>query len=85
MALGMGGTAVAGFAFLNNTIDRGMPKIKGILYLEAFEKLIPNMHGIYQIIYQYLKFHMIFFGLLHIATLALVTVLFFIWKKKYMI
>jgi len=83
MALGMGGTAVAGFAFLNNTIERGMPEIKGILYLEAFEKLIPNMSGTYQIIYQYLKFHMIFFGLLHIAALVLITVLFFIWKNRY--
>ena len=82
MALGMGGTAVAGFAFLNNSIDRGIPKIKGILYLEAFERLIPDMHGIYQAIYPYLKFHMLFFGILHIATLVWVTVLFFSWKNK---
>lgn len=82
MALGFGGTAVAGFAFLNNTLERATP-FKGMLYLAKIDEFATGMGGLYPLFANYLKVHMLFFGALHIVALLGCTWLYLRWKKLY--
>ena len=82
MALGFGGTSIAGFAFLNNTMER-TPPLKGLLYLDKITEFAANMGGAYAIITNYMHIHMIFFGVLHLATLFACTVYYFKWRRKH--
>lgn len=82
MALGFGGTSVAGFAFLNYTIER-TPGMKGLLHLPAMEELSRNMGGAYWALSSYLKYHIAAFGILHILALASTAVLFVLWRRKH--
>ncbi len=82
MALGFGGTSVAGFAFLNNTLDRA-PAFKGMLYLEKIEEFSRQMAGGWPQLAGYLKVHMLFFGALHLLTLFSCTWLYIRWRRGY--
>lgn len=82
MALGFGGTSIAGFAFLNYTMKR-TPDVTGLLNLPIMNELAPNMGQAYNIWYQYLKYHIAAFGILHVVALVLTTVLFVLWRRNY--
>lgn len=82
MALGFGGTSVAGFAFLNNTMKR-TPPLKGLLYADKINEFAANIGGTYAVISKYMQVHMVFFGILHLITLFTCTILFFKWRSKY--
>lgn len=82
MALGFGGTSIAGFAFLNNTMVRN-PPFKGMLYLDKINEFSVNMGGFFPTITNYMKIHMLFFGILHLITLLGCTVLYFRWRRKH--
>lgn len=82
MSLGMGGTAVAGFAFLNYTIAR-TPEVKGLVYQEALDLLLPNMSAAYGWFAGYLVGHIAFFGVLHLVLLTTAFLLFFRWRSHH--
>ncbi len=82
MALGFGGTSIAGFAFLNYTIKR-TPGVKGLIHIDLVEKLAPGMGNLYSIIASYLNWHIAIFGVMHLVSLAFVWILFFLWRNKY--
>lgn len=82
MALGFGGTSVAGFAFLNNTLERATP-FKGMLYLDNINEFAAKMGVGYSFLANYLKVHMLFFGTLHIIALVACTWLYLRWRKLY--
>ena len=82
MALGFGGTSVAGYAFLNNTLPRN-PPFKGMLYNGNINEYTAQMGSLYTYLTAYLKIHMVFFGVLHIVALLGCTVLYFKWRQKY--
>lgn len=82
MALGFGGTSVAGFAFLNNTMER-TPPMKGMLYLEVINDFAAKAGGGMVMIANYMKAHMLFFGVLHIVALIGCFWLYFGWRKRY--
>jgi len=82
MALGFGGTSVAGFAFLNNTMPREST-FKGMLYLKKINEYLPNVSSLYAGIANYLKIHMVVFGILHLLALLCCTMLYFSWRQKY--
>ena len=82
MALGFGGTSIAGFAFLNNTMVRN-PPLKGLLYVDKINEFAANMGGIYAVISSYMQVHMILFGVMHLVTLFACTILYFKWRRKY--
>jgi hypothetical protein len=82
MALGFGGTSVAGFAFLNYTIKR-IPGMKGLIHLEAANGLVQNMDGSYQLVYGYLKHHIAIFGIMHLVALITTAILFILWRNQY--
>ena len=56
MALGFGGTCVAGFAFLNCTPE-WPAGLKGLLELKTMTALAPNMGPFYEGVFTYLKLH----------------------------
>lgn len=80
MALGFGGTSVAGFAFLNNTLER-TPPLKGMLYLATIDEFAAKMGTTYTFLANYLKVHMLFFGVMHIVALTVCTWLYLRWRK----
>jgi hypothetical protein len=80
--LGLGGTSVAGFAFLNYTIKRPHG-LKGLVNLPLVERLLKDMDGTYQMFGTYLKYHIGIFAALHVVALVLVMGLFVIWRIKY--
>jgi tellurite resistance protein TehA-like permease len=82
MALGFGGTSVAGYAFLNNTLPRN-PPFKGMLYNANINEYTAQMGTLYSYLTAYLKVHMLFFGALHIVALIGCTLLYFGWRKKH--
>ncbi len=82
MALGFGGTSVAGYAFLNNTLPRN-PPFKGMLYNGNINEYTAQMGTLYSYLTAYLKFHMLFFGVLHIVALLACTILYFKWRRKH--
>jgi len=82
MALGFGGTSVAGFAFLNNTVTRD-GVYKGMLYLGKINEFVADMSGLYGAITNYLIVHMVIFGLMHLAALFGCTVLYIQWRRNY--
>lgn len=82
MALGFGGTSVAGFAFLNNTMERTSP-LKGMLYLEAINDFAAKAGGGTVLLANYMKGHMLFFGTLHILAIIGCFYLYFRWRKQY--
>lgn len=81
MALGFGGTSVAGFAFLNNTLPR-QPPMAGMLYLDKINEYAAAAGGIYGALAVYMKIHMLVFGVLHLGALALVTLLYILWRRR---
>ncbi|SHI89240.1 hypothetical protein SAMN02745165_01043 [Malonomonas rubra DSM 5091] len=82
MALGFGGTSVAGFAFLNNTLERN-PPMKGMLYLEVINDFAAKVGGGMTFLANYMKGHMLFFGALHIVALIGCFWLYYRWRKLY--
>ena len=82
MALGFGGTSVAGYAFLNNTLPRN-PPFKGMLYNTNINEYTAQMGTLYSYLTAYLKLHMLFFGALHIVALIGCTFLYIGWRRKY--
>jgi tellurite resistance protein TehA-like permease len=82
MALGLGGTSVAGFAVLNYMFPRpdGM---KGLVSAHILGPHAQSLGGSSQALFQYLQVHIAAFGLLHIAALALVFGLFVAWRRKH--
>jgi len=82
MALGFGGTSVAGYAFLNNTLPRNTP-FKGMLYNANINEYTAQMGTLYSWLTAYLKVHMLFFGLLHIVALMGCTLLYVRWRRKH--
>jgi hypothetical protein len=82
MALGFGGTSVAGYAFLNNTLPRN-PPFKGMLYNANINEYTAQMGSLYSYLTAYLKFHMLFFGVLHIVALLACTMLYFGWRREH--
>ncbi|MDA3971239.1 MAG: hypothetical protein PF442_07800 [Desulfobulbaceae bacterium] len=82
MALGFGGTSVAGFAFLNNTLPRN-PPMKGMLYLDKINEYADTAGGMYPGLAGYMNIHMVVFGLIHIAALFAVTVLYITWRRRH--
>ncbi len=82
MALGFGGTSVAGFAFLNNTLPRN-PAMKGMLYLDKINEYAASAGGIYTALAGYMKIHMVVFGLMHLTALLTVTLLYIIWRQRH--
>lgn len=82
MALGFGGTSVAGFAFLNNTLPRN-PPMKGMLYLDKINEYAGNLGGIYATLANYMKVHMLVFGVMHLTALAIVTLLYINWRRQH--
>lgn len=82
MVLGFGGTSIAGFAFLNNTLDR-QPAFKGMLYLDKIGEFSRQMAGAWPQMAGYLKIHMLFFGALHLLALFCCTWLYIRWRNTY--
>ncbi|MEN8257104.1 MAG: hypothetical protein ABFS09_04495 [Thermodesulfobacteriota bacterium] len=82
MALGFGGTSVAGFAFLNNTLPR-TPPMKGMLYFAKINEFASSAGGIYPFLAGYMKIHMVVFGLLHLTALFAVTLLYITWRRRH--
>ncbi len=82
MALGFGGTSIAGFAFLNNTMVRN-PPFKGMLYLDKINEFSARMGGVCQTITGYMKIHMLLFGTLHIVALLGCTFLYVLWRRRH--
>ncbi len=82
MALGFGGTSVAGFAFLNYTLERP-PGLKGLLDLETMATLAPNMGPFYEGVFTYLKFHIAGFALLHLLSLTFTFAVFIAWRRRW--
>lgn len=82
MALGFGGTSVAGFAFLNNTLPRN-PTMKGMLYLDKINECADTAGGMYPGLAGYMNIHMVLFGLTHLAALLAVTVLYITWRRRH--
>lgn len=82
MALGFGGTSVAGYAFLNNTLPRN-PPFKGMLFNGNINEYVAQMGPLYTYLAAYLKTHMVLFGVLHLVALVGVTVIYFKWRRKY--
>lgn len=82
MGLGTGGTAIAGYAFLNYTLPR--PEgLTGLLHFGNMGPLAAEMGPLYEMFYQYLKFHIPFFSLFHLIVMAAVSVLFVMWRVQY--
>lgn len=82
MALGIGGTSVAGFAFLNFTLERP-PELKGLLGLKTMAELAANMGIFYELLFNYFKYHIAGFALLHLLSLLLIFALFFTWRQRW--
>lgn len=82
MALGLGGTSVAGFAFLNYTFPRpeGM---KGLVSAHTLGPHAAELGGVYQALYEYMRVHIVTFGVLHLAALGLVLGLFVAWRRSF--
>jgi hypothetical protein len=82
MSLGLGGTGVAGFAFLNYTIAR-TPDHKGLVHVELLSELLPRMSMGYNMLANYLTVHILVFGALHLLTLATALVMYNRWRKQH--
>jgi tellurite resistance protein TehA-like permease len=82
MALGFGGTSIAGFAFLNNTMPREA-SFKGMLYLGKINEYSANVSSLYGAFTSYLKIHMLVFGIMHLLTLLACTIFYFLWRQQY--
>jgi len=82
MALGLGGTSVAGFAVLNYAFPRpeGM---KGLVSAGTLGPHAEQLGGTYQALFEYMRVHIAFFGVLHLAALALVFGLFLAWRRQF--
>ncbi len=82
MALGLGGTSVAGFAVLNYTFPRpeGM---KGLVSAHTLGPHAESLGGSALALFQYMQVHIATFGLLHIGALAFVFGLFVAWRRKH--
>ncbi len=82
MALGLGGTSVAGFAVLNFAFPRpeGM---KGLVSAEQLGPFAQSLGGAHAALYEYLRVHIAAFGVLHLVALAFVFSLFFAWRQKH--
>lgn len=81
MALGLGGTSVAGFAFLNYTFARPDGK-KGLVHLDYLLAHADSMDPAYAALFGYLRHHIAVFGALHLIVLATTFVLFAVWRMK---
>lgn len=82
MALGLGGTSVAGFAVLNFTFPR--PEgLKGLVSAEQLGPFVQSLGGSHATLYEYLRVHIAAFGVLHLIALAFVFTLFFSWRQKH--
>lgn len=82
MALGFGGTGIAGFAFLNYTLDRP-DGYKGLMYIQKAQLYAAKMGGFTESIVNYMQGHIITFGVLHILAMILIFTLFFLWRSKH--
>lgn len=82
MALGFGGTSVAGFAFLNYTIKRP-PGLKGLISLDALNQFAPHLDPTTRALVSFFEYHIAAFGVLHLISICLVGLLFIAWRLKY--
>lgn len=82
MSLGLGGTAIAGYAFLNYTLTRpeGM---NGLLHFGNMGDLVPQMGWLYELFYQYLQVHILVFALLHLITISGTVALYVAWQRRH--
>ena len=82
MALGLGGTSVAGFAFLNYVLPRpaGM---KGLIHAGHVDALLPGLDPTMALLARALRAHLATFALLHLVALAAIFTLYFAWRRRH--
>jgi len=81
MALGLGGTSVAGFSILNYTFQR--PEgVKGLVHPGMIEPNLGTMGAAWSTLYAVLSNHILFFGALHVLVLLTTFGLYWAWRRR---
>jgi len=81
MALGLGGTSVAGFAILNYTFQR--PEgAKGLVHPGMIEPHLGTMGAAWSTLYAVLSNHILLFGALHVIVLLTTFGLYAAWRRR---
>jgi hypothetical protein len=82
MTLGLGGTAIAGFAVLNYTFPRP-EAAKGLAHLEMLNASVGAMDTGQRIVFEALRYHIASFSILHLVLLLFVGGLFIAWRRRH--
>lgn len=82
LALGLGGTSVAGFSFLNYVMERPAG-LKGLVHHDALADHVVTLGGGFEALFGFLRVHIALFGALHVVALVSIFGLYALWRRRH--